>query len=34
MNMYVLLDNNECGTVMHALQDNVVPFFCLQVDKN
>ena len=33
MNMYVLLDNNECGTVMHALQDNVVPFFVYRLIK-
>lgn len=33
MNMYVLLDNNECGTVMHALQDNVVPFFVCRLIK-
>ncbi|KAG8510499.1 Obg-like ATPase 1 [Galemys pyrenaicus] len=31
--MYVLLDNNECGTVMHALHDNVVPFFVYRLIK-
>lgn len=33
MNMDVLLDNNECGTVMHALQDNVVPSFVYRLIK-
>lgn len=33
MNMYVLLDNNECGTAMHALQDNVVPFVVYRLIK-
>lgn len=33
MNMYVLLDNNEWGTVMHALQDNAVPSFVYRLIK-